>query len=246
MRTATTGEIATLAHGYSMADVEHFTRAAASRRRFSTMLDWGDRHEVAWFAIIELLYTTSERPTRYSLINAGANAIDAAINQELHHHGVRNTTYELGANAEMYWLAITAPPPDFTDRVVERLALPQLLSLLTPKQYEAVAALAVHGDLISAAESLGLKMTTLHARVAAAREVLTAAWHAPETPRRRRSRSESDDVCTWGHDRATHTFRDPKTQKRICRACRRSRERRRSDARRAKRAAARRAAEDAA
>lgn len=105
-----------------------------------------------------------------------------------------------------YWLPITAPMSDFTDRIVEREALPQVLSKLTPREYEAIATLAAYGSQKAAAEALGLTSRAFGMRLWNARMRLWRFWFEHETPPPRSRTSAT--TCRYGHLKAEHGFID--------------------------------------
>lgn len=215
--TATVAETATLAHGYTMAEVEGLARVAVRRAWGGGSLDASDRQETAWYAIVEVLYTSTERPSIRDLIAAGTNAVKELRNEQFHHHGININTAEATPRFGAYWSAV-AGPVDWTDALVERMALPQVLAVLSPGQYEALAALAAHGSTAVAARAIGANRGTFSAQVRLARKKIEALWYEGETPRRRVG---GEDACRAGHARADHGFKG-EDGKWACRVCQRN------------------------
>ncbi|GAB7003911.1 hypothetical protein JCM18899A_13830 [Nocardioides sp. AN3] len=219
-------ETATVAHGYTMAEIDSITQQAIYGYKWTwTVLDASDRWDCAWHAIVELLYSTTEKPTRWSLVNAAQKAITAEVNAYFRHHGISKD--EEAPNHGKFWRPIVGPRPDFTDGLAERLALPQVLGQLTDLQYEAIATLAIHGTIKNAAAASGVPYAIFIQRVKAARRVALEAWFAPETPVRRGKGNA--DQCRYGHARAEHGYITPAGIWR-CRVCSRNAARRRAAA----------------
>ncbi|MBB3041161.1 hypothetical protein [Nocardioides soli] len=219
--TATVAETATLAWGYTMADVDRLARFTA-RIRNTSLVGFDERYETAWLAIIERLYDGPEMPTSEDLIQVGKGAIRDEVNALLHHRGINNYTYQDTPNSWKYWSVISAADEDFTGRLVERLALPQVLALLTPGEYEAIAALAANGTQAAAAAAVGIKPSAFTARIARARQRIIEAWFEHETPRKSTTKG-NDIACSAGHPRATHSTKDSLGHW-DCRTCRRRRD----------------------
>lgn len=128
--------------------------------------------------------------------------------------------------------------PDWTDAIVERMALPRALATLTPNQYEAlvtVAAFMRHADeqyadgggtaLAQAATFMGLNYVAVKKRVHAARKRIMAVWFESETPPGE-TKKEQGGKCRFGHSRAEHGYRNTAGEW-ACRICHRAAERRR-------------------
>lgn len=213
----TTAEMATLVHGYTMADVEDIANHACriSFRFGGYHLDESDRRETAWFAVVEHLYTAAAPPPRADLLGSGVNALTRAINAQLREAGWNSQAAAERANFVKYWRP-RGGETDFTDRLVELLTLPQLLGCLSDVQYEAIAALAAHGSAISAAKALDMNYQSFYSRILAARRKCLAAWFDDETPPRPK---DVEDTCRVGHARAEHGYRHVTSGAWQCRKC---------------------------
>lgn len=238
---ATVTEIATLAHGYTMAEIDRMAGLAVTNTVAKVShLDWDDRRANGWHAIVELLYSTSDKPAARDLIAAGERAILRANEAERRHHGLsKRNPGQLAPRYLMFW-SVDQPsdrPPrmirangphvdtDFTDRIVERMALPTALGELTDVQYEALAALAAHDNRELAAAALGVSVVTFNRRLKSARRRFMAEWFAPETPRTHTrsedARADPAGTCKNGHSRIEWGTRTSAGRLR-CRLCQRN------------------------
>lgn len=239
-------ETATVAWAYTMADIDRLAWAACRRHVASRLLDTEERHYTAWHGVVELLCTVTAAPEWFDLLNAGLRALDYAAVEERHHHGARpwdgspERHYRDGDNLPSggrrneapnftkYWRPLKHDRTDgFTDHLVENLALPAALRVLTDEQYEAIVTLAVFDNNVgAAAASLGMKYHGFYYRVQSARRAIKAVWFDDETPVETRNRV---DACRVGHDRASYGVRKPNGSWE-CRQCTRNAARRRAAA----------------
>lgn len=173
--------------GYHLSDLDQLTRTAVNAAR-SRAADYHDRHATARTAIAEALYAATTPPTRRDLVAAGATAIDRAVQDDLRHKGYRWHNANSGAGSAprfaVYWWDLSTPTPSPEPAVVERIAVAQVLAMLTDRQREALIALAATDDHSAAAASLGLPMGTYSTRLGAARRAARQWWHQGETPAR--------------------------------------------------------------
>lgn len=212
-----------IAHGYTLADLNRLAAKACAADR-SLAGDMTTRYDTAWSAIALALVEAERWPRPESLVRAGWQAIYAEIRAMQHTYGYSEHTRDLGPRACAYW---TRRPTDHAeDRVIEPLAVRQILPTLTPGQRAAVHALAVHDDYQAAADSLGLAYRTFCARIRAARAQFHARWYAPDTtPPRcgmdKRVRSHTlPNHCPHGHEfTPENTWRPPGGGGRRCRTC---------------------------
>lgn len=192
-----------LRHGYTLRDLHNTARLAVHvAGRMAS--DWQDRYDTAWSAIAEHLYAAADPPARHDLVRCGQLAIYAAVTETRRHHGYyRHKT--IGAEAGVasspaflsFWWDQLRYVPSCEARIVERTTLGQILPSLTPAQWEAIAALAVHDDYRTAADALGSSYVTFRSNVARARTRFLALWHEGEQPSR-----------PWGTDRRADRLRD--------------------------------------
>lgn len=196
--TALVGDKAVIAHGYTMGHVDRLANRVARDVWVSRLIDESEKREAAWFAMIEMLYEEAERPTPGQLIWAGKVGVFRSHESALRHHGLaKRYDFAPSPRFSAYWMHHAGHTgDDFTEKIAERLALPQVLAVLTPKQYEAIVALAVHRKQTIAAEALGLEIKTFQRRIQVARKRLKEVWFGPETPRITVSTKEA---CKWGH-----------------------------------------------
>lgn len=225
-----------VAHGYTMRDLDRLAATACTYDR-SMASDATTRYEIAWSAIAEALCTADEPPQWHDLFTIGWRAIYAEVREMRHLFGQRDKdgTNEVASSQRFrqYW---TLPPVRPDEGIAERMAVPQVLAVLTETEREAVVALAVHDDYQAAADSLGLKYTAFTVRMSSARKRFRAHWYAPETAppvkgtdRRVGSRTKPLSThCQGGkgpHEMTPeNTYRRPspkpgKRGERVCRAC---------------------------
>ncbi|MET9073910.1 hypothetical protein ABZX95_17420 [Streptomyces sp. NPDC004232] len=225
-----------VAHGYTLRDLDRLAASACTYDR-SMASDATTRYNVAWSAIAEALCTAEEPPEWHDLFTVGWRAIYAEVREMRHLYGHRDKdgTNEVASSQRFrqYW---TLPPERPEEGIAERMAVPQVLAVLTETERAAVVALAVHGDYQAAADSLGLKYSAFTVRMSSARKRFRAHWYAPETAppikgtdRRVGSRTqELAKFCRGGkgpHEMTPeNTYRRPnpkpgKRGERVCRAC---------------------------
>lgn len=188
----------TIRHGYTLADLHNLARLAVHTAG-TAAADWHERYDTAWSAIAEHLYTAEHWLPRHDLVRAGQLAIYAAVDDTRHHHGYYRHK-NIGAAAGpcsspafiRYWWDLCGALPTQSPEpgIVERAALAQILRLLTPRQQEALIALAVHDDYQTAADGLGMPYATFKGYVADGRRRFLGWWHEGEAPSR-----------VWGCDR---------------------------------------------
>lgn len=168
--------------------------------------------------MVELLLTASTPPTDTDLVRAAYRCVRSEQNDIARHHGGRassgNPTGEFGAgpNFVKFWSHHAATPTDFSDKVVEPMALYQVLCQLKPTHYEALMLYAIYNSMKVCAEVLGIPDRTFQARVRAARAAFKRLWFDFETPPTKSPRSP--DTCGNGHPKAEFT-----TAGGGCRAC---------------------------
>ncbi|MEU2739376.1 hypothetical protein ABZ656_29415 [Streptomyces sp. NPDC007095] len=179
-------------HGYTLDDLHHISRHVVHSDRWHNAADIEDRYDTAWHAIVEHLLTASEPPTRHDLFQAGLRGRDQAVRQRLQAHGYNHHQPGTGTRPrfEGYWTTTAAHTPSPEDRIVDRHTLAQIWPRLTPRQQDALNALAATGDYHRAAELLGVTPGTFNVLVSKARRRFLALWHEGEQPSR-----------IWGTDR---------------------------------------------
>ncbi|MGW0836546.1 hypothetical protein [Streptomyces prunicolor] len=194
-------------HGYTLDDLHHLSRHVVHSDRWNNAADIEDRYDAAWHAIVEHLLTASEPPTRHDLFQAGLLGRDQTVRQRLQAHGYNHHRPGTGTRPrfEGYWTTTAAHTPSPENRIVDRHALWQIWPQLTPRQQEALNALAATGDYHRAAELLGVTPGTFNVLVSKARKRFLALWHEGEKPSR-----------MWGTDRriGSRTATSPAATKR--------------------------------
>lgn len=188
----------TLAHGYTMADIDGLARRACAAA-WAQASDYRDRYNTAWSAIVVALYEADDPLPPSRLVHAGVRAVDVARHDDDRHRGRRRSNGGQPIAFQTYWewAARHAPSPE--SRVVDGLALQQIWSRLTPAERRCLSALAATGDYQAAADLLGVRYHSLCSGVRRARARFLALWHEGETPSqlwgrdRRRWRADVDD-----------------------------------------------------
>lgn len=178
-------------HGYTLADLDGIARQVLRMDRWNGG-DADERYATVWHAIAEDLLTAKARPSRQGLLSTGLLASDRHVQDEMRHHGRdrdHGNTGKIRPHFERYWYA---GPPSFPEgRIVEDIALRQVLPLLTPAQYQALTALALHEGYTAAAEATGKTYDTHYTLIKQARQRIYAAWHQDETPPKRPWRKDT-------------------------------------------------------
>ncbi|MEU4570797.1 hypothetical protein [Micromonospora sp. NPDC023956] len=174
-----------LAHGYTLAQVEHLARAAVNMAgQYAS--DYLDRLDAAHGGIVIALYEAPHWPTRYTLMDAGARAVHDLVRQTLHLRGYRDQSGYSGAGSSprfaAFWTGMPMVTPSPENRIVERVAVEQVLPQLTPREKQAITALAATGDYQAGADLLGMGYDQFCNTVNRARRRAFALWHEHETP----------------------------------------------------------------
>jgi hypothetical protein len=206
-----------------MDDLDRFARTAC-RRAFASVGDVDTRYEVAWSGIAEALCGAEEAPWPEQLIRAGWLAIDHEMKQVGHLYGVAGPGMTL-RRRYVYWVRREDTGHDLG--VVEKVAVQQILPMLTEAQRDAVVALAVHNNYREAAAALGLKDSAFTMRLSKARVAFLAQWFAPETAPKvrrmdRRVTSYSTPPrteCLAGHELVGENLYLHPVRGRRCRQC---------------------------
>lgn len=181
--------------GWTLDRLDVLARAVVSNNRaWWPAGDRDDLYAAAWHGIVEHLYTATEEPRRTDLMEAGRNALAADVKAAMRHRGARRDTSNNGTRYAMYWQWAGRAVPSPENRIVERLALWQILPALTPGQLAAVHALAAAGDYEEAARLFGTSPAGLKSQLMKGRRRFRALWHEGETP-----------SAHWGVDRRAGT-----------------------------------------
>jgi hypothetical protein len=174
-----------LRHGYTLARLDQLTRLAVGRCG-PMASDYCDRRDIAWSALAEALYSATTPPTHHDLIRAGQRAVWDSVTANLRHDGYAGHQVGSGPGSspsfQLFWMEHSAPTPSPERRIVERLALAQIMPLLTPRQRDVITALAAHGDYQLGADAIGLTRNAFVAIASDARSRFRAWWHEGEAP----------------------------------------------------------------
>lgn len=223
-------------HGYTMTDLDRLARTVVvANAQWWRGGDRFDQAAIAWSGIAEHLCAAEVVPSPNDLLAAGTRALADDVKGWRRSHGMREQSADVGPRFAAFWYEAPAQPWD--ERVVESIAVHQVLEELPAHQRDAVIALATYEDYGRAAEALGIKYPTLTARLRLARQTLARLWYAPETaPRTRHTdrrvgsyTAEASTHCGAGHAWTLENTRWAKgrtaasAKVRRCRSCERER-----------------------
>jgi DNA-directed RNA polymerase specialized sigma24 family protein len=177
-----------LRHGYTLADANRLSMVAVRQAWGRPGAGIEDCAEVAWFAIVEHIYTATERPGPVELLRAATREMGNQAKRDHQFRGIHD--YGIRPGFTCYWLWASSHSPSPERRVTERIAVQQIWPLLLPRYQRAFTALAVYGDYQLAADALGKPYRAFVNDISRARRAFLALWHEGESPSR-----------PWGHDR---------------------------------------------
>jgi hypothetical protein len=201
-----------LRHGYNLADLERLT-GIAIHVAHSRAMDYRDRYDAAWFAIVEALYMAEVRPDPWELKRTGTRAVNRLAQDHGHTWGYdRNSPdggYETMRGFLKYWELDRRAHPSHEHRVVDRVALWQIWPELSDTHRSVLLAMAAHHDQLAAAAGLGKSYATVGSHLRDARREFFALWHEGETPSRLWGKSDR----RRGRHTATQTLRNRRQQR---------------------------------
>lgn len=213
---ADTGRIA-------VGQIDNASRAAALHC-WSQVLAMDERYEIAWGAIAEAAASNDQRLRYSDMIQIGKEAIDDEARDWGRHHGRSNQR-----SFQAFWLdryELDAANNQFEGRLVDHLALGQVLAVLPSRMSTALIALAIAGDLAGAARLLGQHYDTVTRNVRDARRAIYTMWFEGQTPplipidRRVESyRQARADQCPEGHELTPDNIYRLGRTGRTCRTC---------------------------
>ncbi len=177
---------AQLRHGYTVSQVRALSLALVTRQTWYQSIDFDQRLEVAWHAIIEHIYTSDQPPDKSAVLRAAAHAVGQDV-QQLHRFYGRNTHDRYAgtvAGFYRYWQPAASPCPSPETAVIDRIALAQIWPRLRPEHQKVLAALTVYDDYGLAAAALGISRTWFTTRLSQARREFLTLWHEGEPPSR--------------------------------------------------------------
>lgn len=178
-------------HGYTALQVVRLAVWAARECRWVNGMDMVHRAETAWEAITEHLQLVAQRPEETELIAIGWKAMKAQHYQDLKAHGRGGKDKALVSRAFLrYWTSASAPAHSHEDLLVDRIALAQIWTALTPTHRQVLTALAEHDDRRRAECAVNMDTATFTRTLGRARRAFFALWHEGETPSK-----------MWGYDR---------------------------------------------
>jgi hypothetical protein len=182
--------------GYTLDDLQRVARSAAATTR-AMAGDYDDRYAEAFSGAATALYEAEHWIPEHKLWRGAQDALFEMSRKDRSYHGVPDRHYwgegfgEAGSAPRfvMFWESVTAPTPSPEARIVDRMALEQILPMLTDRQREILGALAAFDDHARAREALGVGKVYL-THLSNARRRFLALWHEGEVPSK-----------PWGTDR---------------------------------------------
>jgi DNA-directed RNA polymerase specialized sigma24 family protein len=175
-------------HGFTLAQLDRIAALATNTGRTMAM-HYQDRRDEAWSAIVEYLYAAETPPTGHELVEVGRKAIYQLIRSDRREQGFykeHTLGSEMGPGSspkfQQFWEYLTRPSVSAEGPIVERLALAQILPRLTPRQQEAIHALAVADRYDQAAALIGMTQATFKSHIARGRHRFFELWHEGEIP----------------------------------------------------------------
>ncbi|TDD37841.1 hypothetical protein E1287_07215 [Actinomadura sp. KC06] len=177
----------TLRHGYNLADIERLARIAVRAARAQAM-DYQDRYEAAWYAIVEGIYTAIDAPDPWELKRLGADAVNRLQQDYGHTWGYDRRNPDAGFEGmrgfRKYWELDRRAHRSCEDGVVDRVALWQIWERLSATHQAMLLALAAYEDPVAASAAVGKRYNTFNTHLKNARREFLTLWHEGETPSR--------------------------------------------------------------
>lgn len=213
-------------HGYTFDRLHQLARSSASNN-YTLAADYIDLYAAAHGAMIDLLLSAEQAPSEYDLRYVGKAAIWQLVRDHRQTYGYRDREWGNGIGSaprfNAFWSDWLSVAPSHETRIVERVALFQVLQRLKSIHQAAIVSLAVcDGDRDAAAAALRIKLGAFNFRLQSARAAAVALWHEHETPHRNPlsrpdHRRHRGDVAPCGSIGAAHRHRDRK--ERLCGLC---------------------------
>jgi hypothetical protein len=174
-------------HGWTLDKIDNAARYSLARLRGFTARDTTDAYDAAWHAICELILTSPLAPSWQDLARAGMDAARDLAREEMRQHGYRDygSTSAWGPGSAPKWVKYWNNPAHASspeEIVTDRLAVAQIWPRLTPRQREALEALAAYEDHQDAARAMGITVKTFGVTIASARRRFAALWHEGTEP----------------------------------------------------------------
>jgi DNA-binding CsgD family transcriptional regulator len=183
-------------HGYDLEQIRLMALAVVmAHPSWWTEGTRDDHFEAARFGIVEALMLADVRPARAELQKSAQKALRAWVHAESQYRGRRIPGVFAG-----YWEKPSPSGPE--DIATDRLAGEQILAVLSPRQRDAIEALAKHGNFAQAAASMGVTAGTFKSHIARARVKFTELWHEGlEPPGRWRRDTRATGPNEWNASR---------------------------------------------
>lgn len=170
-----------LPHGYDLSDAERMAWRCAWQRP-AGMFRPAERMDLARHAIIVALHEAGQDPGLAALLSAGVNSISAAADREIREHGWSVKTGGPMRGFHAWWGGPRPTRDEMEDRIIDPIALRQILPLLHPSHRLALRLLAEHGNNRDAAEAAGWTVHTMKNYLSNGRREFADWWYWPDPP----------------------------------------------------------------
>lgn len=189
--------------GWTLAEIHDLARSAALSNRW-LVSDFTIRFEAAFDALIDELLTAECCPSRHDLQAAGKGAISRSLLKDFcHTYGVADRDLTAGIGSAPRFAAYWAHLPDdpWEDRIIDRIAVGQIMAVIGPRHVRFLEALAAAPDTRSAAGALGILRSSYRSYLSEARRAFEASWYWPEAPPKGRKRPNRYSPSDWNTSR---------------------------------------------
>lgn len=175
-----------LRHGYTLRDIDRLSSTAIRINAWYRNIDAEERLAAARCAIVDVLYSNTEAPSERTLFSAAVDAADKLTYSAGAAYGIPAGHGSQGAprrpGFSAYWKTVAGGSAGFDTKVVEAVALWQILAQLTEQQRQTLIAFAADDERQAAADRLGVSVRTLARLLADSRRRFIELWFGDETP----------------------------------------------------------------
>jgi len=187
----------------------------AANACWSRALNMEERVAIAHLAIGEWIAAADEEPLHNRMVTVGVKAIDAVALHEVRAVGATSPTRHV-----TYWLDRSGDD-SACDKLIDSIALQQVLDAMRPADREAVIALCIGGTIAAAGALLGISYGSSQRRLTTARRAALDLWGDGDViPMRRDRRVESYSATTRTHCQRGHEVTPENTYRGgACRQC---------------------------
>ncbi|WP_181785457.1 hypothetical protein [Streptomyces phytophilus] len=174
-----------LRFGFTLEQVNRMARHVSHTHRGSHFGNIDERFDIAWSAMVEIIYSSDACPEPSDLFRGARRALNKDTAKTQHAHGLDPHGMIEGMRPcfVRYWSSLSSPTQSPENSVVERRALWEIWQVLRPFHREALGTLAAYdGDYELAAAALGKTPRQFSWHIREARRSFMELWHEGETP----------------------------------------------------------------